>query len=247
MIFPQGSANALPFVVLVCFLYSVPLATLASYSDLSGWKLFATIFVVFFGITTFLSQIETVIFLDYLTGIIDEEVIPLIFLHGLFTAALSAGGMTCLYRGGRGTTREVNLGRRILAGVAAISLIYPLIYILFGAFVFIPLAGEDFRIYYGDLQMPAWILPFQVVRGFLWALLSLLIVKVTLTDVKRTSLLTGTAFSLLMASSLLIPSEFMPERIRYAHFVEIALSNFLLGWASVRIYSRLDRSLYPDG
>jgi hypothetical protein len=51
---------------------------------------------------------------------------------------------------------------------------------LFGALVFIPLAGrlgpaalEE----YTNLEMPAWILPFQVLRGMLWVALTLPVIR----------------------------------------------------------------------
>ncbi len=78
----------------------------------------------------------------HLTGIVSGEMIPLIFLHGLTTAALTALGMTYLHRGREGATRDVRMGRGLVAGVAVISLVYPLIYVLFGAFVFIPLLAR---------------------------------------------------------------------------------------------------------
>jgi len=52
-----------------------------------------------------------------------------------------------------------------------IAVVYVIIYISFGMFVFRPLAGEAFQEYYADLQMPGWILPFQMVRAMIWTAL----------------------------------------------------------------------------
>jgi len=49
--------------------------------------------------------------------------------------------------------------------VGLVAVIYVIIHISFGMFVLRPLAGEAFLEYYADLQLPAWMVPFQMMRG----------------------------------------------------------------------------------
>ncbi|NLN22252.1 MAG: hypothetical protein GX188_09680, partial [Syntrophomonadaceae bacterium] len=57
-------------------LFSIAVSYPIIRSRWSGWPLVLTIAVVLFGIMTFLSQIETVVFLKYLVDIVPTEAIP---------------------------------------------------------------------------------------------------------------------------------------------------------------------------
>ncbi|HII68042.1 MAG TPA: hypothetical protein HA302_08610, partial [Thermococcaceae archaeon] len=115
-----------------------------------------------------------------------------------------------------------------------IGIAYMVIYTVFGALVFKPLAGKAFDEYYANLQMPAWILPFQILRGIVWGLLAIPIVKM-IDEWKKARLTVALLYSVLMAGLLLLPNPYMPDVIRRAHFVEVLLSNFLFGWFVVTI------------
>jgi len=90
------------------------------------------------------------------------------------------------------------------------------------------------KTYACNLQLPAWIVPFQILRGVIWGLLAVLVVKIT-SDWKKARLVGALLFSVLMATLLLVPSPYMPAPIRMAHFVEVLLSNFLFGLLVVSI------------
>lgn len=90
-----------------------------------------------------------------------------------------------------------------------IGIVYLLIYIAFGALVFKPLAGKTFDEYYANLQLPAWIVPFQILRGVIWGLLAVLVVKIT-SDWKKARLVGALLFSVLMATPLLVPAHICP-------------------------------------
>ena len=57
-------------------------------SKWSGWKLVLATFAVFYGVMTFLSQIETNVFLTYFEEIIPAEMIPKLFVEGFIVAAV---------------------------------------------------------------------------------------------------------------------------------------------------------------
>ena len=58
----QPAAGALPLLT-VCFLETAVLTYLILRSRWTGWRLTATVFFVFYGVTTFMSQIESAVFL----------------------------------------------------------------------------------------------------------------------------------------------------------------------------------------
>jgi hypothetical protein len=75
-------------LLIVCLLYSIVLSYPIIRSRWYGLPLVLTVVVVFYGIMTFLSQIETVVFLKHLVDIVPAEVIPKLFLQGAIVAIL---------------------------------------------------------------------------------------------------------------------------------------------------------------
>jgi len=245
-------AGLLP-LLLMCFLDAAVLSCLIIRSRWGGWKLVAVMFFALFGVKTFLSQIETLVFLHYLVEIVPVEAVPKFFAQGAISAALFSPLAVSIY--GRMKLGDVKIGsgerlRMPLTEwvwkLALIAVVYVFVYILFGMFVFKPLAGEAFQEYYSGLQLPWWILPFQAVRGLLWALLALPVIRMLRGRLWESGFAVALMFSVLMASSLLLPTEVMPQPIRTAHFLEILSSNFLFGWITVWLLSLRRRIPYQD-
>lgn len=236
--------------LIMCFMDTVVLSYPILRSRWSGWRLVLTTFLVFYGVMTFMSQIETVVFLQHFTDIIPAEMIPGLFIQGAITAAIFSPLAVLVHGRMRGREEAPEPNLRLVMPWAEwvwklilIGFIYMIIYISFGMFVFMPLAGEAYQEYYGDLQMPGWILPFQMVRGMIWAALALPMIRMMKGRWLEAGLAVALLFSILMAASLLIPNEFMPEAIRMAHFWEVVSSNFLFGWIVVWLLNRHHGSL----
>ncbi len=231
------STGTMAGTLLMCLLDTLVLSYLILRSRWTGWRLVLTVFFVFYGVKTFMSQIETVVFLKYLVDIVPAEMIPKLFVQGAIAAAIFSP-LAVLVHGrmkgtGEGPEPAQGAARPWTEWVwklALIAVIYVVVYISFGAFVFKPLAGEAFQAYYGDLQLPGWILPFQALRGLMWAALALPVVRTMKGRPWEARLAVALLFSVLMASNLLIPTEIMPQAIRMAHLVEVSSSNFLFGW-----------------
>lgn len=237
-------AKAATLLLMVCVLDTIVLSYPVLRSRLTGWRLVLTIFFVFYGIVTFLSQIETVVFIKYLVDIVPAEMIPKLFVQGAIVAALFSPLIVLIHGKMKGEKKSVEMPRRLVMPLKEwiwrlilIAIIYVVIYISFGMFVFKPLAGDAFQEYYADLQMPAWILLFQVGRAMAWTVLALLVMRGMKGDWWEAGLAVSLLFSVLMGGLLLIPTDIMPDRIRLAHFVEVSTSNFLFGWLAVWLLS----------
>ena len=76
------------YALLTSFLFTIVLSYPIIRSKWSGWKLVLAIAVLIYGVMTFLSQIETVVFLKYLVDIVDPEMIPKLFVQGAIVAVL---------------------------------------------------------------------------------------------------------------------------------------------------------------
>ena len=110
-------------------------------------------------------------------------------------------------------------------------------------FVFEPLAGEAFQEFYVGLQLPAWIIPLQMARAMIFTSLALPVIRMMKGDWWEAGLAVALLFSVLISAQLLLAWEFMPERIRMAHFLELSSSGFLFGWIVVWLFNRHHGSL----
>lgn len=231
--------------LLVCFLHTVVLSYVIVRSRWAGWPLIVAIFFVFYGVTTFQSQIETVVFLQYLTDIVPAEALPGLFLNGAISAALFSPLAVLIHGRMREDKQKQQPNLRLVMPwtkwvwkLIVIGIIYLAVYVSFGMFVFMPLAGEAFGEYYGDLRLPGWFFPFQIMRGIIWAALALPVIRMMRGRWWEAGLAVALLFSVLMGSLLPEPTEFMPEAIRMAHLVEVFSSNFLFGWIVVLVLNR---------
>ena len=211
----------------------------------SGWRLIGTVFLIYFGITTFMTQIETVVFLQYLVDIVPTEDTFNLFFNGAVTAAILAPKAVVIHgkyfrteEGIEQTAKIVMNIRQWIVKLGLVALIYAIIYILFGALLFKPLAGAAFDEYYAGLQMPAWIIPFQLIRGILFAFLAFPVIRMLKGSFWETGWAVSLLYSVLLASLVLPPNEFMPATIRFPHMIELFTSMFLFGWIVTKLFYR---------
>ena len=232
------------YALLTSFLFTIVLSYPIIRSTWSGMKLVITMAIVTYGVMTFLSQIETVVFLKYLVDIVDPEMIPKLFAQGAIVAVLFSPLAVWIYGKIKPSKdhRWKKPGNKLVMPLSEwiwklvlLSIAYVLIYISFGQFVFMPLAGDAFDEFYVGLEMPQWILLLQAVRALIWVALAVPVIRMMKGSRWEAGLAVALLFSVLMGALLLIPQDIMPDAIRMAHFVEVTLSNFLFGWVVVLI------------
>lgn len=245
-------ADTMAALLIVCAFQAIVLSYPIIRSRWTGWRLVVTIFFVHYGVMTFLSQIETVVFLNYLVDIIPAAMIPHLFIQGAVVAALFSPLAVLIHGKMKGTEQSQEPNRRLVMPrmewawkLLFVAIAYVVVYFSFGFFVAVPLAGDAFQSYYGDLllQGPAWIPLLQMVRGMIWAALALPVIRSMKGDWWEAGLAVALLFSVLMGFLLLIPTEIMPDAIRRAHFIEVTASNFLFGWIVVWLLNRHHDSL----
>lgn len=212
-------------------------------SSWRGFKLGLAVFTVYFGVVGVLTGIESLIFLSDLNKMPARD-IYLGMAQGFLTA-MALGWMAAAIAGPSQELSEENPASRRLPGpeplrwawrMTLVALVYIPIFFLFGAFVAVPLAGPAFHEFYRDLKPTAWLPLIELARGYIWALLTVLIVRMLSVDRSKAALLTGLIFSLLMGAMLIAPNPIIDsDRLRWSHFVEVSTSNFLFGWLAVRI------------
>jgi hypothetical protein len=79
------------------------------------------------------------------------------------------------------------------------------------------------------LRDTPWLPLVQVLRGALWTLLGVVVVRSMRGSTTEKAVAVGVLFSIVMGAGLLLPNPYMPYDVRMVHLVETASSNFLFG------------------
>lgn len=238
----QAGAAAL-LLLTVCFLQTSVLSYLILRSRWTGWRLVATMFVVFYGVATFMPQIESAIFPTRLPA----GMLPRLFLMGaLIAAPFSLLAVLILGKSKPTQPDPQNTSRLIMPAsewtwkLVVIALAYLILYFTFG--YFIAWRNPAVREYYGGtdpgsffaqmgtvLRDTPWLIPIQVLRAMLWVALALPVIRMLKGQWPETAVAIGVLFAVVMNSLLLLPNPYMPGPVRMAHLVETASSNFIFG------------------
>jgi hypothetical protein len=251
---PSGSFMAL--VAAVMLLQTIALAYPIVRSRWHGWRLALAVFVLYFGTVTFLSQIESLVYLD---GKMPEGMLPALFAMGLVTAfVFSPLAVLVLGRwrrksvpGPRQRFRLPESAAEWWCKAAIGGLVFVALYYLFGYYV--AWQNPELRAYYGGedpgsflAQMRGivvatpWMLPFQFVRGLAWVGLAVLVLRIMGGHRWEGGLAVALLFTVPVVY-LLFPNPMMPDEIRLTHLVETAPYQFLFGWFIVWLLARARR------
>ena len=244
-------ANIPLSLLIVSLLNAVVVAYVILRSRIVGWPLVLLVFIELFGVSTFLSQIETLVFVTRLP----PGMLPRIFLSGLFVALIfsTLAVVICgkLKASGKvERTSRLNLSvRQWLVRFILLGCCYVIIYFTFG--YFLAWRNPAVRAYYqgGELtsfmsQLSSvvrdtpWLPLFQFARGVLWVILGVLLIRVIKGQWWEAGLAVALCFAVFMSALLLIPNPLMPREVRLAHLIETASSNFLFGWLVVVVLVR---------
>ena len=241
----SGSAEAAGstfILLLVCFLEVAVLSHIILRSRWHGWRLMAAVFVVFYGVTTLMSQIESAVFITRLP----PGTLPRLFAFGALVG-LPFSALSVLILGKRRPDASHSPNQRLImpAGewtwkIAVLVVTYLILYFTFGYFV--AWRNPAVREYYGGrdpgsllaqmqtvLRDTPWLVPLQILRAILWVLLALPVIRMLKGSTRETAFSVALLFGVVMNAQLLLPNPYMPEEVRMAHLVETATSNFLFG------------------
>jgi hypothetical protein len=200
---------------------------------------------VYYGVRTFTAQLETAYFVTGVPG----GMLPALFAFTIPAALVFPPVAVLLFGKMRAPAQpEADTGphhsalgwgwRALLTG----AVIYPVLF--FGAGYFIAWRNPDVRAFYGGADNPNVIAyfvdmfardpkvyPFEVLRGILWFLMALPIVRTLRGRPWQVALLVALIFALVENTQLLVPNPLMPDSVRLSHFIETSSSNFVLGLA----------------
>jgi len=252
---PTGILTSLPaqlFTGIVCATILVWVARRSSFKGLAMWM---QLFVLSFGVQTFMMQIETAYFINGVSSngashpafplLQGNFQVYLLFLHGFVTSliytllvVLLVGGFS---RRPRPQTNFTVTTDHAVKAAAWLAVVYIVLYMVFGYYV--AWQSPDVRLFYsGSTELPSvwnqWAatlmakpeLPvFQYFRGVLWVLCLIPLFRGF--SGKRIELvaLAALALALLTTAELTFPNPLMPAAVSLAHFREVSISMAIFG------------------
>lgn len=245
----QLASRFLMVSVINAALMTMLTAATNAYRGFYRW-LFLVVFV--FGIQFFLTQMETVFFLDAI-GMTGAQVAA-VLLTGLTMALVTVSVSLAaerIYK--KKASQTPYIPRLVTKGwlrpvLILTVIVYPLLYLVFGHFI--AWQNPDLRVFYTgsdelrpftsqiiDSFIGEGLYPFQVLRGFLWVLVALPLIGMLGVSPGRIVLF-ALANALIPASMLLLPNPFMPASVAVSHLYETASSNFVWGLAMAMLLGR---------
>jgi hypothetical protein len=254
---PDSSAGT-AFLALAafCLLTAAVCSWLIVRSTLFGWRLVGALFLVYFGLGTFLLQVESVIFLP---RHLPPGFVPRLFAMGALIALVFAPAAVWIH----GRRRPPASSAPATGGLslspaewtlrlAWLAAAYVALYFLAG--YFIAYRNPEVVAYYDDVaegsflaamhrlwvSMP-WIFAVQVLRGALWVAFVVPFIVSFRGRPWELPLLIGCTYSVWLVG-LFSPNPYMPESVRMSHFVETASSNFVFGCLVGASFARARRT-----
>ncbi len=226
-----------------------------------GWKLYLATAVAYYGLQTFMGQMETWYFLTNLT--VSPGALPMLFLMGLPVAVLfiplamlilgkwkpgaDLAAMTLAYPASPWKAQWIVKG-------AILAFTYALLYFLAGyyiawqnpelvAFYNGVDTGSFFKQMQFNLANDPVIVPFQLFRGLLWALFALPVVRLMRGSPWFVAVVVGLLMSVPLNIAHILANPLMPvSSVRISHMIETASSTFLFGLIVTCMLHRAHRS-----
>lgn len=240
---PEEASNALFILLIINLVNSLLLSFVLLRSRWRGWKLVLAVAGIYFGIITFMSQLETFFFGEAMG--ISKVLLAQIIVLGILTAGLVAPIAVLIFRKWKGTSEVWEYAplqdKGLRWKLPVLTVLYVFLYLVFG--YFIAWQSPAVRLYYTDstellpfiqhleklVRQDAGLLLFQVFRGLLWIGFVVLIVQCCKGNKWELALWSGLLLGVFFTLQLFLPNPFMPEEVRMVHLLETASSNFLFG------------------
>lgn len=243
-----ASLQLLAIMLGVCFLEALAIGVLLQNARAHSWKLIGGLWVPQLGVLTLQPQIEALAF-----GVVRSGTAFRIIGMGVVMATLVAPLSTLVFwRVRPGDDAHLPAPMRSWRSVRSWMLVvgagvvYVALYLVFG--YFIAWRSPEVRAYYGGEESTgffshlwrlqsrmSWFLPFQFLRGCLWAVLGWVMLTLLRAPWWRAGLVVGFFFAVMMNAQLLLPNRLMPETVRLVHILETAPCNLLFGFVLARI------------
>jgi hypothetical protein len=250
-----GLVSTTSGLLIIALVNLLVVASVVLTSRWSGWTLAVRLALAYYGAVTVLPQIETWYFLASIT--VDRQLLPRLFVMGIPTAFVFVPLAVWILGKWRATTQasshpaSVMPARAWIWKLAALAATYLVLY--WGAGYFIAWQNPELRSFYGQpgnalpffthtaktLRDDPMLFPWQMLRGLLWVLCALPILRGSRVGPWWTALLVGLLFSAPQNVVQILANPLMPvASVRLSHMIETASSTFLFGVLVVCVLQR---------
>jgi hypothetical protein len=204
-----------------------------------GWRLMVALAVSFYGVMTFMAQIETAWFAPAMTTMdLTRAFIGALFIQTLPVILIFTPLAVLLLGKGR---QPLNVEPGLVFShpfsgwawrLALIAAAYLVLYFGFGYIV--AWQNPAVRALYDEGRNPAVfdpgrLVPFQILRALLWTVFAIPVLLVVRGWRWYAAILIGLLFALPMNIFHILPSPLMEPSVRLSHFIETSTSNFIFG------------------
>ncbi len=243
----EGVRTGPAMLLLVSLLQASVLSYVVVRARWSGWRLAGAIFLVFYGVTTLMVAIEAV----YLPAALPVDLVLHLLVNGAITAAVFSPMAVLIHGRMRSTGEPEQTNLRLMMPwyqwlwrCALIAFSWAVIFAVFGALIYLPLADAldpAASQASASSELPAWVLPFQMIRALLWTALTLPVIRMMKASWWETGLIVALLFSVLMGSNLLMPTD-LSTGLQFAHLIEVSGEAFVFGWIVVGLLHHRHKS-----
>lgn len=222
---------SLPALFISGFCFSAILYFFSAKSRLSIVKRIVVLTSFFYFTVIFMSQIETLYFKEAFP-LIDNVTMVQFFINNLISSVIYVPLLLLIFRHKNERAEREDYSAKVKPGIFVIlSVIYICVYMFFGRFV--AYSSETLREFYSSWEdievLGSFLIPFQLLRGFVWTALAWLGVN-QFKKAKDAIIGISVFFSLCLSVSLLLPNVLMPKEVRLFHGIEVFLSMLLFGF-----------------
>jgi hypothetical protein len=246
-------------LLIIALINVAVVAALIVTSRWHGWKLALSLALAYYGAVTLMTQIETWYFLSSLT--VDRRLLSRLFLMGIPPAFVFVPLAVRILGRWRVSAEAPPPGARAMSAgqwiwkLAVLSIVYVAMYWLAG--YFIAWQNPELRAFYGQpgdplpffthtadtLRSDPGLFLFQLLRGVLWVLCALPVIRGSRVSTGMTALLVALLFSAPQNVALILANPLMPiASVRLSHMIETASSTFVFGLLVVWLLRHGDRS-----
>jgi hypothetical protein len=232
-------------MVVVAFIETVLLSYFVVSSRWTGRREWGAVLAVLYGMVYVLTAVESV----YLGSLLSANTVLGILVSGGISSAIFAAALVWAFGGrtlgGRGA-RLAMPKREWVWKIIVSAGVYLVLFILFGAVVYAPLAKALDPVAFAQEQVIAsqaasLVFPVELLRGALWALLAVPAILALPFEWRKTGLVVGLLMAVPLSLTLFLAST-MTVGLQIAHTGEIFGENLVFGIALVwilRVHSRL--------
>jgi len=246
-------------MLVVCAVQALVVMTILLSSSGYGWKLALLIGFSYYGINTFMADIEAWYFLEDLT--LPPGLLPRMFAAGLATAFIFVPlAVIVLWKirkpGAAATQQDAHMPASQWAWKLAVLVpVYLLLY--FGAGYFIAWQNPELRAFYhgadaanffqamvNNWQNDPGLFSFQAVRSLLWVLFALPVARMTRGNLLWKALVVGLWLGVPFNIGHIMANPLIPlASVRLSHMIETASSTFIYGMIITWLLHRRHTSL----